>query len=92
MRNYSSFDKDLKTISTEVIASGESLDWHFGTEDEVSLASQLEKSLEKYNIGFVDSKKGKWGYRLRGTKHFVAFKGLRFLQGKVNGLVQMIKK
>ncbi len=92
MRNYSSYEKDMETIATEVITQGDSFDWHFATEDEVKLASDLEKGLKKYNIGFIDAKKGRWSYKLNGSRHFTAFKGLRFLQGKVNSLVEMVKK
>lgn len=92
MRNYDSLEDNRAAIVQEVVNNGSSEDWHFATEDEVKLASEIEKCLKRFNIGFVDAKKGKWGYRLNGTRHFTSFKFLQVMKEKVGSLADMVRK
>jgi len=88
MREYLSPNEASAVIASEVAQYGVSKSWT----GNLDVASEVEKNLAKFNIGYVDPKSGTWSYKRNGTRFFSSLNLLNGAKGKLFSLMSVIKK
>ena len=66
IRYYYSRPNADSEIAAEVIKDGMSMGWV----GELAQAKEIEQTLARYNIGYINDLSGMWGYVIGGTKFF----------------------
>lgn len=91
MRDYISVNEASKTIINEVIDTGSSKNWTRANQNNLELATSVEKTLAKYNIGLTDPKTGTWSPRSGGTRFHVTMTAVDTVKNKFGSFLKAFK-